>query len=637
MVMLLSAALVLLVPVFLFQLGVGGGYLFDDYTSVVPLRILRESPEFFFDYVLSDASGPLGRPVSILSFAVEQRFFSAGPAFSQQVSIAVHALNAFLVWLIFLQLLRPSTGASSLLYATLAAAAVFWAVTPQKASTVLYIVQRMTMLAAFFTLVAMNAYLRLRLIPGSRASRLFLWSLVGVCIVVGPFAKETALLTVPMLACLEVFAVARRDSVFDRSMLRVGRALLICGGVVFVAWGYQHYQGVGLSFADRGFTVQERLFSAPRVLADQVQQFLLPNASRMGLIHDDFPLADPTAPAFVDLAATVVLVLAVFYVLLAMQRGVRSVAALGIALFLVGHSLESFFLPLEIYFEHRNYLPSVGLLLVVVALASRAAAASFSSQRAQLVLCGAILAGHVVSSVWLLPNWTSPNRLFVHHLAGHPESSRAHAEYALVQSTAGDLDSARRHWTAAVQLSNREKSARPLGPLDEVLYTAALACIAGQQIEPLLPAPSAAVAPDPLKGAAVRSLQRIYQDGLCESDDWKTLSDWTDDVVSQVYEAGLVLRPAVLRDLAELEFMRGQYLRSYVYAAMSADALPEDPQSALMMVRAALVLGDAASSSVELEKLERLRALDLLSPREELALRSLQLQESRLSLGDEGR
>ena len=43
----------------------------------------------------------------------------------------------------------------------------------------------------------------------------------------------------------------------------------------------------------------------------------------------------------------------------------------GIAWFLVGHGMESTFLPLEIVHEHRNYLPLFGILLAVVSVLVR--------------------------------------------------------------------------------------------------------------------------------------------------------------------------------------------------------------------------------------------------------------------------
>lgn len=32
---------------------------------------------------------------------------------------------------------------------------------------------------------------------------------------------------------------------------------------------------------------------------------------------------------------------------------------------LVGHSMESSFLPLELVYEHRNYLPNIGIIVLI--------------------------------------------------------------------------------------------------------------------------------------------------------------------------------------------------------------------------------------------------------------------------------
>ena len=45
--------------------------------------------------------------------------------------------------------------------------------------------------------------------------------------------------------------------------------------------------------------------------------------------------------------------------------------AFGLAWFLLGHSLESTFIPLEIAHEHRNYLPALGLLFSLGVIGSK--------------------------------------------------------------------------------------------------------------------------------------------------------------------------------------------------------------------------------------------------------------------------
>ncbi|MCY0536413.1 hypothetical protein, partial [Klebsiella pneumoniae] len=52
---------------------------------------------------------------------------------------------------------------------------------------------------------------------------------------------------------------------------------------------------------------------------------------------------------------------------LAARKRAPSIPA-GWFFFLVAHLVESSFLPLEMYYEHRNYLPSFGLLLAATGL-----------------------------------------------------------------------------------------------------------------------------------------------------------------------------------------------------------------------------------------------------------------------------
>ena len=89
----------------------------------------------------------------------------------------------------------------------------------------------------------------------------------------------------------------------------------------------------------------------------------LPNLSRFGLYHDDFVISrglfQPigTLLAIGGLAASV----AVSWLL----RIKAPIISFGIAWFLLGHSLESTIFPLELMHEHRNYLPSLGIVILI--------------------------------------------------------------------------------------------------------------------------------------------------------------------------------------------------------------------------------------------------------------------------------
>jgi len=119
----------------------------------------------------------------------------------------------------------------------------------------------------------------------------------------------------------------------------------------------------------------------------------------------------------------------------------------GVLFFLAGHAVESTFLPLEIYFEHRNYLPSMGLLLV---LAGAAQAAAPMLARATPAFRGA-LAGllllFVASLTWATHGrarvWAEPDLLLLQALEQSPDSPRVNLMLVGASLSRGDVANAR--------------------------------------------------------------------------------------------------------------------------------------------------------------------------------------------------
>jgi len=98
-----------------------------------------------------------------------------------------------------------------------------------------------------------------------------------------------------------------------------------------------------------------------RVLWTYVHSLLLPDLARMGLYLDDFPLSTgllhPVSTLLSIIAWSVVFLSAIIL------RHRLPILSFSILWFLVGHFIESSFLALEIAFEHRNYLPGIGVIL----------------------------------------------------------------------------------------------------------------------------------------------------------------------------------------------------------------------------------------------------------------------------------
>ncbi|MGB1142043.1 MAG: hypothetical protein ACPG1A_14160, partial [Halioglobus sp.] len=163
----------------------------------------------------------------------------------------------------------------------------------------------------------------------------------------------------------------------------------------------------------------------------------VPDITQMGFFHDDIPvsrgLASPLTTAFSIVAWCLVLLVT----LIAYRK--FPLVAFAFLFYLVGHSMESTVLPLELYFEHRNYLPSVGMaILLVVALHRTCTRAE--SLRFAPCLVGILLGLSVLLALRALA-WGDSFSLAQRNVLNHPDSPRANYYYAL--SLVDELQTAR--------------------------------------------------------------------------------------------------------------------------------------------------------------------------------------------------
>ena len=616
----------LLLCLALFASGVGTGYLFDDLSAVLPLReALGHSPDLFWERVLGDRSGPLGRPLSIFTFAIEQVLFQAGPDFSQRVSIGVHAINTVLIFAIARRVFSQRGDLNGEGYLALFVTLV-WAFSPQKISTVLYIVQRMTMLSTFFVLLALYSYDRFRCSRRS-AQRAAFALLCVLSVLCAPFAKETGLLALPLLAAFELLVIspARRADA-DRRWRRVAIGVLAAGCASFCALGLWQYGQAEAAYALRQFDFNARLSSAPYILIDYARQFLLPDIGVMGLLHDDFPVIGPGERPIA------------FYGSLFACLALGSVAVGGaitgrggpwpfaVAVFFIGHSLESFYFPLELYFEHRNYLPSLGLALLVGAVIQAVLRYRARYRALSLVLAATYVSSLLLASYTLSAHWRSPIALLEHELRGHPRSSRANVDYGFMLALGGLPESAMDYVDKGYTLSATEPAAKPMGEMDWRLLRVAVLCFAGQpfheELKPLRKGGRSA----PLHTSSIRVLTRAYADKTCPDGDWSALSAWMADTVFGLVQEGIAFPLPLVLDMLTFEQKLGNFLRIFMYAKLGLEIAPYQPEFHLAILQSSLAMRDRAEARAALATLYTLLERGRLEPLHRRILASLETQ-----------
>jgi hypothetical protein len=166
------------------------------------------------------------------------------------------------------------------------------------------------------------------------------------------------------------------------------------------------------------------LLSEPRALWSYVLRLALPRAGGGGVYVDDFATSHGWLEPMTTLPAVLALLGSAIAAIMLRRR--FPVASFAWLFFLAAHLLESSTIPLELYFEHRNYLPAAFLGWPLAHALLRPG--GYRRSRAVLVaviLCGLLLLTHQRALVW--GNEALLNALSGGHQADSPRAQVAAA------------------------------------------------------------------------------------------------------------------------------------------------------------------------------------------------------------------
>jgi hypothetical protein len=360
-------SLLLVLCAWVYWPGLGGSSLLDDGYNLRVLEQLEDDSISFHAVVFSNSSGPLGRPVSMFSFALEKVYLDGGVRGSKLVNLTLHLLCATLL-LFFSRDIYRRLGLPGPWIAGIAVASL-WAFAPMMLSTVLYSVQRMALLSSLFVLLSLWSYLRWRISRGAVA-----WCWLGVtllALVLAPLSKENGLLAMPLIIVLE-WMVLRYEGWLPTATkwLKTVHGAIFFGGVLVLLLGtFFFHERVLSGYLVREFDLPQRLMTEARILWTYVWQLLWVNPDILGIYHDDQLISKSLVQPLSTLWAVAAWLVLILMVVFLKHYRIASVFCFGVAFFLVAHSMESTVISLELYFEHRNYLPAMGLYIALVGIA----------------------------------------------------------------------------------------------------------------------------------------------------------------------------------------------------------------------------------------------------------------------------
>ena len=529
--------------------GLRGGFVYDDFSFVVGNDGIKVVSGTLREWVIAAMAFPTGahqgRWLGMLSFGLNHYLSGMDPWWFKASNLAIHLLNGLLVFLAlralfdFHQATRSGTRPAYDSGMMAAALAGLWLVLPINLTAVLYISQRLESLSSTFVFLGLWFYLRARAqgrsycaaasatafylraraqgwLGPTRTARL--WLILIASTFLGVLTKESAIL-LPLYAALAEFALTgfrQHDGRWNRPILSLYGSLLLVPLVIGLVWLSGWVDGTR-SFG-RAFDIPQRLMTEARILFQYMQWTLLPNLDALTLYHDDIPvstrmLAPPAT--LLSLLGIVSLLGLTLYL-----RGRKPLLALGVLWYFGGHVLTATVIPLMLAFEHRNYFPSIGLLL---ALASLMAMESWRMRARTLALTFmALFSFYAFTTAMRTVEWSDPLRLALSEAAKRPNSPSAQYALAIALLNLGSLNSSA-HLSGKEAISTLEK-ARTL-PNAGIMFEQLLITIHAKSGLPIEPDWWVAIVHKlksrPTSASDVRALQQLnacFIEGSCRTE-----------------------------------------------------------------------------------------------------------------------
>ncbi|GIT82901.1 hypothetical protein VXQ04_02345 [Acinetobacter towneri] len=430
----------LIISYFIYHQGLLGDYVFDDVPNILDntrLAITTLDYNTLKAAFFSGDAGPLGRPISMLSFALNHYFTGFDPFYFKLTNLFIHLFNGVLVFIISLKLfqwLSRQYQSISLQSASYLACLVSltWLIHPLNLTSVLYVVQRMTSLSALFGLLALAIYCiwRTRTITGLNTV-LALYS-IAFSLLASMLSKESGILFIPLIYWVELIFFQAKNLQFQPIYIKKIKLIhLLSGGVIVAGLVFLYLLPPYLNpvnFAIREFTLVERLLTESRVIFYYLKMFFYPSLSDLSLYHDDFVISKSITQPITTLYSLAGLLGISLACIALVKKHPMLLFAWG--WYIISQLLESTFINLELVHEHRNYFGIIGFIITAMYYL-----AQIDNQKIRpfIYLLGGIYIANLAFITWQRAGiWSNLVDHAVYEATMHPKSDRANYQLSRI-------------------------------------------------------------------------------------------------------------------------------------------------------------------------------------------------------------
>lgn len=432
--------------------GLLGGFLFDDFANLPALGSSGPVDNWptFWRYITSGTADPTGRPLTLLTFLLDAHNWPADPYSFKRTSLILHLINAALLYGLLTRLGRLLNVEVRHCRTAALFGAAAWLLHPLLVSTTLYVVQREAMLPATCVLIGLQFWLHGRSQwAAGRINAGLLWSVAGLggFTLLAIFAKGNGALLPIYALLIEFILLTPRQPLASGKTQRTYRAFWFAFGILpaIAISSYLIYTGVHGVIAGgpalRSWTYGQRLLTEPRVLIDYLSLLWLPRPFSSGLFNDQYVASTSLIHPLTTLPAIIAVLVMIAAGLWLRRR--HPAAALAILFYFAGQLIESTSIPLELYFEHRNYIPALLMFWPLGLWLADTSTLRLIKRGLIIVLpLGLALMTHARAEVW---GDTRTQALVWAKI--NPDSARAQANAAQIETQTGHPQDAVRRLT----------------------------------------------------------------------------------------------------------------------------------------------------------------------------------------------
>ncbi len=361
----ISAIIIALLGFGIYCNTLGASFQFDDRDFITHNRNIQDITDV---KAIWNSLGHPSRFVTFYTFALNYHFDKYNPFGYHLVNVLIHLANGLLVWIFSGQIIRLGTSNQKIkenAHIIALGVALFFVTHPLQTQAVSYVTQRFTALATLFYVMTLCLYIKARL-----DKNYYLFAAGIVTMVLGMFSKQITF-TLPIMIIFIEFLFLREKLVSDlatkRWSMRDLTPIFLLPFCLLIPSFFNFDLSKTLGMTTPSGSHDYDIINAPKYFLTQFR--VIPTYLKLLLIpinqnlDYDFPLSNSLFELKTLLGGLLLLSL-FLYGIFSLKKD--KLVGFGILWFFIAISVTSSIIPIHhVIFEHRMYLPMVGLSLAI--------------------------------------------------------------------------------------------------------------------------------------------------------------------------------------------------------------------------------------------------------------------------------